>query len=94
MSRSGLMLCRSVCGVAAATLVFLGFATAFAGVNTFTPLGPDGGPVDKVEFHPTDGAVAYLATASGFHRSSDAGVSWQLAAGSPVNRIVDFAIDP
>jgi uncharacterized repeat protein (TIGR01451 family) len=94
MSSSGLMLCRSVCGVAAATLSLAGFATAFAGVNAFTPLGPEGGPVNKVEFHPTDGAIAYLATDSGFHRSSDAGVSWQLAAGSPVNRIVDFAIDP
>jgi uncharacterized repeat protein (TIGR01451 family) len=88
------MLCRSVCGVAAAMLSFVGFATAFAGVNAFTPLGPEGGPVSKVEFHPTDGAVAYLATSSGFHRSTDAGVSWQLAAGSPVDRIVDFAIDP
>ena len=88
------MLCPSVHGVAAATLLYLGLTTAFAGVNAFTPLGPDGGTVNKVEFHPTDGAVAYLATSSGFHRSSDAGVSWQLAAGSPANHIVDFAIDP
>jgi hypothetical protein len=55
MSSSGLMLLRSVGGVAAATLSFVGFATAFAGVNAFTPLGPEGGPVSKVEFHPADG---------------------------------------
>jgi uncharacterized repeat protein (TIGR01451 family) len=94
MSSSGLVLCRSVGGVAAVTLLCVRFGTALAGVNVFSPLGPDGGPVDKVEFHPTDGAVAYLATASGFHRSTDAGVSWRLAAGSPADRIVDFAIDP
>jgi uncharacterized repeat protein (TIGR01451 family) len=88
------MLCRSICGTAAVILMCTGGTTALAGVNAFTPLGPEGGPVDKVEFHPTDGAVAYLATAAGFHRSTDAGVSWQLAVGSPVDRIADFAIDP
>src|SRR6185503_8416929 len=94
MSLSKLMPCRSVSGVAAAMLLYVGFTTAFAGVNAFTPLGPEGGPVYKVEFHPTDGSVAYLAVASGFNRSSDAGVSWHLAAGSPEDHIVDFAIDP
>jgi len=94
MSLSKLMPCRSVCVVGAATLLYVGFTTAFAGVNAFTPLGPEGGYVVKVDFHPTDGAVAYLAGPSGFHRSSDAGVTWRLAAGGPVDGIDDFAIDP
>jgi uncharacterized repeat protein (TIGR01451 family) len=94
MSLSKLVSGRSACGVAAATLLYVGFTTAFAGVNAFTPLGPEGGPVNKVEFHPADGSVAYLALPSGFYRSSDAGVSWRLAAGSPEDHIVDFAIDP
>jgi hypothetical protein len=82
--------------VAFAVLVStLGFTvSAIAGVNTFTPLGPEGGHINKVEFHPTNPAVAYLATASGFYRSTDAGENWKISGGVVLRSVVDFAVDP
>jgi uncharacterized repeat protein (TIGR01451 family) len=55
-----------------------GANVTFAGSNTWTPLGPDGGQVYDLGFHPTDPAVMYAATSAGFYRSADAGSSWQL----------------
>ncbi len=53
-------------------------ATANAGINTLTPIGPQGGMIHDVAFHPTDQTIAYAAGERGFYRSLDAGLSWQL----------------
>ncbi|HEY5809355.1 MAG TPA: hypothetical protein VIT67_15380, partial [Povalibacter sp.] len=78
---------------ALATLVAaLGFVNvAGAGINEFTPLGPEGGTVNKVEFHPTDASIAYMATANGFYRSTDGGLNWQKKTST---WLLDFAVDP
>ena len=76
----------------AALIAVLGFANvADAGINEFTPLGPEGGVVYKVEFHPTDASIAYMATANGFYRSTDGGLNWQKKTSS---WLLDFAVDP
>lgn len=51
---------------------------AFAGVNAWTGIGPDGGIVEDAEFNPTVSGTLYAIAASGFYRSTDGGTSWQL----------------
>ena len=51
---------------------------AFAGVNQWTGIGPDGGFVVDAEFNPTVSGTLYAVAASGFYRSTDGGTSWQL----------------
>jgi uncharacterized repeat protein (TIGR01451 family) len=63
-------------------------ATATAGVNIFTPIGPAGGLMYDVAFHPTDPAIAYAAGESGFYRSTDGGMSWQLVQGGIHPRVI------
>lgn len=68
--------------------------SAFAAINEPTPLGPDGGAIYKVAFHPTNGSIAYAGTAAGFYRSADGGLTWTLTSGVPRDHIYDFAVDP
>lgn len=51
---------------------------ASAGTNTFTPVGPEGGGVNDLAWHPTDANIVYAATNGGIYRSTDAGEHWQL----------------
>ena len=86
-TRRGLLLIASLLGVT---------NIASAGTNTWTPLGPDGGSVYDIEFHPTDAATMYVATSAGFYRSTDSASSWQhtSAAGLPVYfRPTGLAVD-
>jgi hypothetical protein len=46
---------------------------AYAGVNTWTLIGPAGGDTTDVTFDPMDGQIAYAVTASGLYKSQDAG---------------------
>lgn len=52
---------------------------ASAGTNTFTPVGPQGGGVSDLAWHPTDSNIVYAATNGGIYRSTDGGDHWQLA---------------
>lgn len=54
-------------------------APASAGTNTFTPVGPEGGGVNDLAWHPTDPNIVYAATNGGIYRSTDGGSHWQLA---------------
>lgn len=76
-----------------ATVVACGLAgtIASAGVNEFTPLGPEGGQITEVEFAGASSDVVYLAGPLGFHRSTDGGESWQL---TKRQRVDDIAVDP
>ncbi|GFE79462.1 hypothetical protein GCM10011487_14620 [Steroidobacter agaridevorans] len=51
---------------------------ASAGTNTFTPVGPEGGGVNDLAWHPADANIVYAATNGGIYRSTDAGAHWQL----------------
>ncbi len=68
--------------------------TATAGVNSFTTLGPEGGRINKVVFHPENASIAFAAAASGFYRSTDGGEQWQLVSDAFVNEPTDIAFDP
>jgi hypothetical protein len=57
--------------------------STFAAINEPTTLGPDGGTIYKLAFHPTNGSIAYAGTAAGFYRSADAGMTWTLTSGVP-----------
>jgi hypothetical protein len=74
-------------------LASLGISTAaIAGTNSWTDVGPDGGNVAKVIFHPTVPDTLFAMTYSGLYRSQDAGGSWQLLSEGTPN--ADLAIDP
>ncbi|HEU4602844.1 MAG TPA: hypothetical protein VFS24_12775 [Steroidobacteraceae bacterium] len=80
-------------GLALFVLSFV-FASSNAGVNTFTPLGPDGGSIVKVAFHPTNPSIAYAASSNNLYRSTDGGVTWTASPCSHGDFIRDFAVDP
>lgn len=59
-------------------LLMLSSISATAGVNTFTSIGPAGGVIHDVAFHPTDPSIAYAAGDRAFFRSVDGGMTWQM----------------
>ncbi|HEV3075303.1 MAG TPA: hypothetical protein VHB47_12850 [Thermoanaerobaculia bacterium] len=80
-----------------------------AGVDRWTPVGPDGGAVTALAVDPTDAAHLYAATeTAGVFRSSDGGQRWQqartglpvgmevglLAAGGADGRTLAAIVDP
>ncbi len=67
-----------------------------AGTNQFTLIGPDGGFIHRVEFHPTLPGVAFAVTSGGYYRTTDAGLHWQLVGANLNLQFApeDLAIDP
>src|SRR5688572_29052616 len=80
--------------LSAAALCSIG--PAGAGINQFTLLGPDGGYIRQVQFHPTLPGVAYAITNGGYYRTTDAGLHWQLVGGNLDLQFSpeDLAVDP
>lgn len=78
-------------GLFALALVFS--ATSSAGVNTFTSIGPSGGNIEKVVYHPTDSSIAYAVASSGFYRSNDGGASWRAVHNTMANAPRDIAVN-
>jgi photosystem II stability/assembly factor-like uncharacterized protein len=70
------------------------FASSQAGINSFTSVGPDGGEIRKVVFHPTNPAIAYAASSNDLYRSTDGGVTWMVSSCSHGDFIRDFVVDP
>lgn len=71
-------------------------APAGAGTNQFTQVGPDGGFIRQVQFHPSNPLIMHALTAGGYYRSTDSGLHWQLV-GQNLNLEFapeDLAIDP
>lgn len=67
---------------------------ASAGTNTLTRVGPYGGSVSKVVFHPTNSSIAYATTTAGFYRSTDGGQSWQIVNDRIFNTARDITVHP
>jgi photosystem II stability/assembly factor-like uncharacterized protein len=65
----------------------------YGGQDFWTGNGPEGGPVYRLLFDPSDGATAYSLMIGRLDRSRDGGIHW-----SPIGRdlpeIIDIAIDP
>jgi photosystem II stability/assembly factor-like uncharacterized protein len=68
--------------------------TAAAGVNTWSPIGPDGGAVSKVVYNRNRPTTLYMAADAGFLRSVNNGLSWQLTKADLLNGPFDLAVDP
>ena len=76
----------------AGLLVGLLAEPSFAGTNAFTSVGPYGGTVNKVVYHPTNPSIVYAATGAGFYRSTNGGVSWQVVNDRILNAPRDIAV--
>jgi hypothetical protein len=74
-------------------LLALAPTLALGGVNSWTHIGPEGGSVTKIVRHPTSADILYLNAFSGFFRSTDGGVSWQLVKGDYVTVPKDIEVD-
>ncbi len=53
-----------------------------AGVNTLTAIGPEGGAISDIAYHPSNRSIVFAATGAGLYRSTDEGASWQVVPGS------------
>ncbi len=66
-----------------------------AGVNRWTPIGPDGGVITALAVGPDSNPVVYAGTLAGLFRSSDAGRHWIPSnQGLPGVEITSLAVDP
>lgn len=53
-------------------------SAAVAAVNSWSPIGPPGGPIERVAIAATDPQIAWVATHGEIFRTTDGGVSWAL----------------
>lgn len=80
--------------VALSALLLCGASMATAGVNSWSTVGPEGGTVYEVRFHPTDASKLFLASSAGLYRSTNGGSSWQAIETQLFYPPVDIEIDP
>ena len=78
------------CGVVALACM----SGANAVVNTFSSVGPEGGDMREIAYHPTDASIAYLIGTGGFYRSSNGGESWQLISDQMFHTPTDMTVHP
>jgi photosystem II stability/assembly factor-like uncharacterized protein len=64
--------------VLVATLVMFGAGseTAWAGINEWTSIGPDGGSIQALAIDPQNPATVYASTQLNVYRSTDGAASW------------------
>jgi len=67
---------------------------AFAGVNSWSALGPEGASVLEVVYSKTTPSTAYMASSAGLSSSQDGGVTWNTIATPSLNNLEDIAVDP
>ncbi len=72
----------------------ISFPRAWAAVNTWTSLGPDGGRVSTIVFHNSSPNIVYALALSGFYRSTDGGAHWQQNRDGLAPRATALAVDP
>ena len=66
----------------------------FAGVNTWSALGPYGGQIQRVVYAPSAPSKAYMVSTAGFSSSQDGGMTWQTLPAPPQIYFQDVAVDP
>jgi uncharacterized repeat protein (TIGR01451 family) len=77
------------------SLLLVALATpALAGVNSWTPVGPDGGAVRAVAFHPSQPGVMFAAASYSIYRSSDSGQTWAQVRDGVPNSPTRIVVDP
>lgn len=76
-----------------AALCFCAFAT-HAGVNQWTPTGPDGGQVNAITWAPSQPGVALAAGGNAVYRTVDSGASWKPVLTIDSAFSTHFAVDP
>jgi photosystem II stability/assembly factor-like uncharacterized protein len=71
-------------------------APANAGTNEFTLVGPEGGSILQVQFHPGNPSIVHAVTTAGYYRSIDSGLNWSLVGQNLNLRFApqDLAVDP
>jgi uncharacterized repeat protein (TIGR01451 family) len=69
-------------------------SSAWAAVNTWTSLGPDGAIVSQLVFHNTSANIVYAVAESGFFRSTDGGSHWQQNQDGVAPFAVSISVDP
>src|SRR6266404_2340121 len=81
--------------LSAVLLAILGAATASAGINVWTSLGPEGGYVGALAINPQNPSTVYAGTSGGIFKSIDAGKSWSAVnSGLTTFDIANLSIDP
>lgn len=68
--------------------------SAFAGVNEWTKIGPEGGQIYQIVYHRTTPSTMYAMASSGFHRSSDGGLTWRLTPIEIFPGPFEISLDP
>jgi photosystem II stability/assembly factor-like uncharacterized protein len=58
------------------TLVMFGAGSAWAGINEWTSIGPDGGSIQALAIDPQNPGTVYASTQFNVYRSTDGAVSW------------------
>src|SRR5947209_1649841 len=75
--------------------VCLAAVPAGAGVNYWSPIGPDGGTITVLTAAPRNSSLLYAATTGGVFRSTDGGANWIRASrGLPRYNVVALAVAP
>jgi len=77
-----------------AAALTIGSPLASAAINTWSSVGPEGGEMVKAVYNPATPTTVYAIAASGFHRSVDAGATWQLTKSDFLNPPSDMEVDP
>ena len=77
-------------------LIALAFACApaIAAVNEWTPIGPSGGYVRGLAFHPSAAGVVYASVGERFYVSTDNGTSWTPRPRVFADTLTGLAVDP
>ena len=81
-------------GLVAAAAALCLYSVGFAGINSWTAVGPTGGQVQKVAYNSANPSIVYMIATGGFLRSQDGGTTWQTVRDDFLNSPDDLAIDP
>jgi len=82
------------CAAAVAAAQAMTAWPAHAGVNFWTPLGPDGGSIDTLTASPAQPGLLYATSLAGLFRSADGGATWARMSRGLVGFVGGVVADP
>jgi uncharacterized protein (DUF736 family) len=82
------------CAATAAAAAAMAAWPAQAGVNFWTPLGPDGGSIDTLAASPAQPGLLYATSFAGLFRSADGGATWVRKSRGLVGYVTGVVADP